>query len=166
MQSHLGHINFIQQGTHPEISYALKVASKYATVFGKRHIEWVKHIVRYLKGAKNMGISLKRVHPSLRRLLQLLTDADHANDPDTRKSISGAIGKMGGSTIFWKSVFQKIVSHSSTESELMSLDTGATIGQYLKWIVWALGDKPELPIPIFIDSNSCLYCDEPYSTGS
>ena len=156
MQSHLGHINFIQQGTHPEISYALKVASKYATVFGNRHIEWVKHIVRYLKGAKNMGISLKRVHPSLRRLLQLLTDADHANDPDTRKSISGAIGKMGGSTIFWKSVFQKIVSHSSTESELMSLDTGATIGQYLKWIVWALGDKPALPIPIFIDSNSCL----------
>ena len=156
MQSYLGHINHIQQGTHPEVSYALKVASKFATVFGHKHINWVKHIVRYLKGAKNMGIMLKRVPAPLRNLLQLLSDADHANDPDTRKSISGAIGKLGGSTIFWKCVFQKIVSHSSTESELMALDTNATVGQYLKWVAWALGTKPDMPIPIFVDCSSCI----------
>jgi hypothetical protein len=156
MQAHLGHINFIQQGTHPEVSYALKLASKFATVFGRRHIEWVKHIVRYLKGAKNMGIMLRRVPEALRRILQILSDADHANDPDTRRSISGMIGKLGGSTIFWKCIFQKIVSHSSTESELMSLDMSATIGQYLKWIIWALGSKPTMPIPIFVDCSSCI----------
>ena len=64
--------------------------------------------------------------------------------------------KLGGNLIIWKAVFQKIVSHSSTESEIMALDLGGTIGQYAKWICVAAGASPIMPIPIFIDSSSTI----------
>ena len=156
MQAHVGHLNYIQQGSHPEISWALKIASKFTTVFGENQIRWVKHIVRYLKGAKLLGITLRRVPETMHWQLQIYTDASHAGDPDTRRSISGCVIKLQGATIFWKASFQKIVSHSSTESELMSLDTGATTGQYMMWIVQAMGATPRMPIEIFVDNTSTI----------
>ena len=116
----------------------------------------MKHIVRYLKGAKLLGITLRRVPETMHWQLQIYTDASHAGDPDTRRSISGCVIKLQGATIFWKASFQKIVSHSSTDSELMSLDTGATTGQYMMWIVQAMGATPRMPIEIFVDNTSTI----------
>ena len=129
MMAYLGHLNCLQQGTRPDITRALKIASKFAKSFGEVHIKWVKHIVRYLAGTKTLGITLKRVAPQLRNLLQTWTDSTHASDPDCRKSISGITIKLAGNLLLWKANFQKIVSHSSTESELMALDGGVTLSQ-------------------------------------
>jgi hypothetical protein len=156
MMSFLGHLNCLQQGTRPDITRALKIASKFGTKFGAVHVEWVKRIVRYLAGNKSIGIVYKRVPASLTNHMQIFTDATHASDPDTRRSISGVSIKLAGSLVLWKANFQKIVSHSSTESEIMCLDTGGTLGQYAKWICNAVGIVPLMPIPIFIDSKSSL----------
>ena len=156
MMSYLGHLNCLQQGTRPEITRALKIASKFSSRFGEVHIQWVKRIVRFLAGTKTSGVTLRRVAPALWDLLQIFTDASHAADPDTRRSISGVVIKLGGNLILWKANFQKIVSHSSTESELMALDTGATLGQYVKWICIAVGIKPRMPIPICVDNSSSI----------
>ena len=112
--------------------------------------------MRYLAGTKTLGITLKRVAPQLRNLLQTWTDSTHASDPDCRKSISGITIKLAGNLLLWKANFQKIVSHSSTESELMALDSGATLSQYTKWVCMAMGIAPILPIPIYIDNSSAL----------
>ena len=64
--------------------------------------------------------------------------------------------KLGGNTIFWKCLFQTIVAHSSTESELMALDKGCTTGQLAKWVCLAVGRMPVLPIPIFVDNQSAV----------
>ena len=156
MMAYIGHLNCLQQGTRPDITRALKIASKFARTFGEQHVKWVKHIVRYLVGTKLLGITLRRVAPEIRDLLQIWTDATHASDPDNRKSISGVTIKLAGNLLFWKANFQKIVSHSSTESELMALDTGATLGQYAKWICIAQGVRPVLPIPIYVDNSSAI----------
>ena len=156
MMAYLGHLNCLQQGTRPEITRPLKIASKFARLFGAIHILWVKRIVRFLAGTKTSGITFRRVAVHLRNLLQTFTDATHASDPDTRRSISGIVIKLGGNTILWKANFQKIVSHSSTESEIMALDNGATLGQYVKWICMAMGINPILPMPIYIDNSSSI----------
>jgi hypothetical protein len=156
MMGYIGHLNCLQQGTRPDITRALKIASKFAKSFGEVHIRWVKHIVRYLAGTRTLGITFKRVAPELRNVLQTWTDATHASDPDCRKSISGITIKLGGNLLLWKANFQKIVSHSSTESELMALDTGATLSQYTKWVCMAMGIAPILPIPIYIDNSSAI----------
>ena len=157
MKKFLGHFNYLQQGTKPDITRALKIASKFGLKFGEVHTLWVKRIARYLAGTKSCGITFRRVAKGLQNLLQIFTDASHASDPDTRRSISGVVIKLGGNTVLWKANFQKIVSHSSTESELMSLDVGATLSQYVKWITWAMGVTPQMPIPICVDNSSTIH---------
>ena len=102
MMAFLGHLNCLQQGTRPDITRALKIASKFGTKFGTVHVEWVKRIVRYLAGNKTIGIVYKRVAATLTQHLQIFSDATHASDPDTRRSISGVTIKLAGNLVLWK----------------------------------------------------------------
>ena len=53
-------------------------------------------------------------------------------------------------------MYLSIVSHSSCESELMSLDKGATISQYLKWLVEAMGAPGQHPVHVFVDNTGTI----------
>ena len=133
MEAFIGHANYLHMCTRPDIGQVLKVLSRFTKQFGKRHVEFAKHLLRYLKGTINEGLTYCSGFPLY---YQIFTDASHAGCVDTRRSIVSIVVKLGGNTVYWKNSFAKIVSHSSTESELMVLDVGATIGQ----LVPALAD--------------------------
>ena len=156
----LGILNALHCCTRPDIGHALRAASKYGYEFNDDIVAYVKRIFRYLRGTKHLGLTYRRVggpsktlEPSL---LQIFTDASHASDPLTYRSTSALVIKLGGNTVFWKVSFQSIVSHSSTESELMALDKGATVGQFIKWICAAVGARVRKPITIFIDNTATI----------
>ena len=150
----LGLLNHLHCSTRPCIGRALRVASRSGYNFSEQHVKYVKHIFRYLKGTKNLCLSFRRQQGPL--ALQIFTDASHAGCLITRRSMSGLVAKLCGNTVFWKVSFQGIVSHSSTESELMALDKGATTGQFLKWICVAIGASVQMPIPIFVDNTATI----------
>eukprot|EP00961_Rhodomonas_salina_P049590 666509-Rhodomonas_salina.1 len=52
-----------------------------------------------------------------RRILRYLADADHAGDPDTRRSVTGYVMMMCRAAISWASNQQAIVALSSLEAE-------------------------------------------------
>lgn len=83
------------------------------------------------------------------------TDADYAGDHGTRRSISGYIIKLYGSTVVWASRRQRAISRSSTEAEFIALSQGA---QHLVWIsklVKQLGY--EVPTtPVHVDNQSAI----------
>ena len=107
------------------------------------------------EGTKYLGLTYRRASPTAPGI-QIFTDASHASDIDTRRSVSGIVVKHAGNTVFWKVCFQSIVSHSSSESELMALDKGATIGQYIKWLTVSMGVKHTPPIKIFVDNAASI----------
>ena len=109
--------------------------------------------MRYLRSTANMPLSMRA---GFKRKLQIFTDASHAGDPDTRRSISGVVIKLAGNTVFWCSLYQKIVSHSSCESELMALDKGATVGQYVTWLLEVMGGPTQSAVTIFVDNKSTI----------
>ena len=127
--------------------------SRYTKHFGHRHVEASEHLLRYLKGTINEGLTYRTGFPLY---YQIFTDASHASCVDTRRSIISIVVKLGGNTVYWKNSFTKIVSHSSTESELMALDVGAIIGQCLRWIVEALGGPIQGQIQIFVDNQGTI----------
>jgi hypothetical protein len=153
MRSCVGHASYLQYTSRPEISRALKLLSSSVTAFGKRHIELAIRVMRWLKGA--MFIPLV-IQSGFARTLQIFTDASHAGCPDTRRSLSGVVVKLGGNTVYWLCVWQRIISHSSCESELMALDRGATIGLLLQRITEFLGGAATKPIDIFVDNQSTI----------
>ena len=153
MYGAIGYLNYIQMGTRLDISCPLKVLSQFAAKFGKPHVALAKNMMRWLRKTINHQITLFGIE---KPQIQLFTDTSHASNPDTRKSITAVIGKLGGNTIFWKCLYQSIVSHSSCESELMALDKGATMGMFLRWLTEALGGTVITPVPIFVDNQGAI----------
>ena len=139
--------------TRPDIGQVLKILSRFTKRFGHRHVEYAKHLLRYLKGTNNLGLTYRTGFPLY---YQVFTDASHASCVDTRRSIVSIVIKLGGNTVYWKNSFTKIVSHSSTESELMALDVGATIGQCLRWLVESIGGPIQGRIQIFVDNQGTI----------
>ena len=139
--------------TRPDITCPVKLLSRYTKKFGKKHVMWAKHLLRYLKGTLNKGLHYQAGFPPF---YQIFTDASHASCVDTRRSITSLVIKYAGNTVFWKNSFTSIVSHSSTESELMALDAGATNGEALRWLVQAMGGAIQGKIQIYVDNNGTI----------
>ena len=153
MYSALGYLNQLQGGTKPEISVPLKRLSRYGAHYGEKHIELAKRMMRWCKRTRNVPLVLKYAkQPEI----QIFTDASHASCPDTRRSITGVVVKISGNTIFWKCLNQSMVSHSSTESELIALDKGATIGIYVRWLVECMTGTKYGTMKVFVDNQSTI----------
>ena len=67
----------------------------------------------------NFGIAFQAKENTC--ILTGYSDTDWANDTKTRRSTSGYIFQINGSTIRWCSTKQSCVSRSTTEAEYMAL---------------------------------------------
>eukprot|EP00961_Rhodomonas_salina_P185279 2501752-Rhodomonas_salina.1 len=72
-----------------------------------------RRILRYLAGTTHHGITYEAQPKSRENLLWGFADADHAGDPDTRKSVTGYVTMMCGAAISWESNRQAVVALSS-----------------------------------------------------
>jgi hypothetical protein len=159
MEGLVGHGSYIHMCTRPDIGHAIRALSRFTKLppgkrrYGHRIVLFAKHLLRYLRGTVDLGLQYASGYPLY---AQIFTDASHANCPDTRRSTISVVVKVGGNTVYWKTYFTKIVSHSSCESELMALDRGATISQMVKWLIEALGGPVQDAIQIFVDNQGTI----------
>jgi hypothetical protein len=75
--------------------------------------------MHYIKGTSNYGIHYSR-NP---KVLEGYSDSNWISDADEIKAMSGYVFTLGGGAVSWKSCKQTIVTMSTTEAELTSLDT-------------------------------------------
>ena len=153
MQAFVGHLQWLYQCTRPDIGQPLKILSRFTTQFGKKHVRFAKHVVRYLKGTMHQSLEYRAGFPLY---YQIFTDASHASCVDTRRSILSVMIKLGGMLVFWKNSFSTIVSHSSCESELFALDIGATTGQCLRYLIEAMDGPVQGTIQVFVDNQGTI----------
>ena len=113
-------------GTQPDICAAVQALSPFAAMFGREHIEGIKHIFRYLAGTMNRGI----VYTAGGGELVGYTDADWANDAMNWKSVSGNVFLLSGGAISWMSKQQTNIADSSTYAEYIAAAEAA------KELVW------------------------------
>jgi hypothetical protein len=149
----LGGMNYLQCGTMPGLTVALKILSKFPRAYGEKHIAFAMYILRYIVGQLGTGLTFRA---GFAPVTQVFTDASHACCPDSLRSLSSVVIKYGGNTVYWKAIWQRIISHSSTESELMALDLGATLGQFIKHLTIGMGGKVTSPIPVFVDNQASI----------
>ena len=77
---------------------------------GMMHWRAVKHLFQYLKGT--IDYKLTYSPSSSDELFTSYTDADHAGCPDTGRSTSGYVIKMGSGAISWSSLLQSSLQPS------------------------------------------------------
>jgi hypothetical protein len=92
MQEFVGHITWLVMCCRPDMAQVLKVLSRFTTKFGKRHVHFAKHLLRYLRGTTHLGLTYRAGFPPY---FQFFTDASHASCVDTRRSIVSLVVKYG-----------------------------------------------------------------------
>ena len=113
------------------------------------HWKALERVLRYLKGTANYGIHYTR-HP---KVLEGYSDSNWISDADEIKATSGYVFTHGGGFVSWKSCKQTILTRSTMEAELTTLDT-ATVK--VDWLRWLLNDLPVVEKPV---SGILMSCD-------
>ena len=83
-------------------------------------------------------------------------NADWAGSATDRKSTSGCLFQLYGSTISWKSRKQQCVSISSTEAEYVSLSEACQEGVWLKLLLKDFNIEQISKFVMYEDNQSCL----------
>ena len=111
------------------IMYALNVLSRYGNNPGPRHIEFAKHLLRYVKMSKSDRLKFKthdgpKDIKTMTEFLQLRfqCDADLAGNLDNLHSQTSYLGYLGPSLICWCSTDQGSISTSTAESEIKAVN--------------------------------------------
>ena len=94
----------------PDVAHAVSVLSRYLAKWTHVHYRAAKHLLRYIKGTSDLCLVMDGEAGS--RILQGYAGADWAGDLDTRRSTTGYIFQVYGSTTCWKSRLQPTVALS------------------------------------------------------
>jgi hypothetical protein len=150
-QSIVGSLTYAMQGTRPDLAYAVSLCSRFLAKPTANHMGIAKHVLRYLKGTTDLGITYRRDNTEN---LFVFTDSNYQDRTlhGDGRSTSGYGVYLAGGLISWSSRRQHCVTTSSTESEY--------IGQAnaVKQIVSAVQFILELRLPI-IHLPIKLYAD-------
>jgi hypothetical protein len=145
---------YIACGTQPDIAYAVNTCAQFMSNPGPAHIHAAKHILRYLKGTSNVGLTYSKHPKELANRLYGYVDADHASDSDDSKSVGGYVLMLGGAAISWSSRKIKVVALSSFNVE--SKWYSASICCCKVTVVSEIGFPQDRPTAVFEDNAACI----------
>ncbi len=155
--SAVGALMYLAVCTRPDIAYTVSNLARYNSNPGWEHWKAVKHLFRYLKGSMDLKLTY-RPDPTASQPFVTYSDADHAGDPDKKRSTGGYLVKMGTGAVDWSSKLQSMVALSSTESEYVE---AVEAGKEILWMRNLLGElgysinsSSNLHLPDTMDSET------------
>jgi hypothetical protein len=94
--------------------------------------------------------------PDQHSALELFSDADWANSPDDRRSVTGYLSMLAGGVVTYNSKKQPTTALSSMEAEYMALSSAVREALWLRSITTELGYTPSLPMHISVDNRGTI----------
>lgn len=153
-QQLVGCLQWIASSTRPDISYAVSQLSRFNSAWTLQHWTAAKHVLRYLKGSSDVGITYTGTdaHPVT------FSDSDFSQCPETRRSVSGQIATLASGAVSWKSQRQKVVALSTTEAEYMAAAECAKLMSWIRSFMFDVMHPITSPSPLFVDNTSAIAC--------
>lgn len=145
----IGSLMYVAVATRPDIAHAVSVLSQFNNQYDQRVWTEAKHVLRYLKETRHLGLRFKPTEDGLSGYV----DADWGNCQIDRKSYTGIAFTLSGAAISWESRKQRTVALSSTEAEYMGLTDAAKEAIYLISFLKELGFEKLGNVTIFNDNQ-------------
>jgi transposase InsO family protein len=149
----VGSLNHLAIFTRPDIAFAASKLAQFNSNPTATHLKAALHVVRYLKGTRNLSIIYKRQEHELTILGH--SDSDWASDSTDRKSFTGYCFMVHGGPATWNSHKQATVAHSTTDAEYMAISDASREAiariQFFQEL-----SIPSTPILILADSETAL----------
>jgi hypothetical protein len=166
----IGELSYAALNTRVDIAFLVAKLSRSLAAPTELHIQAAKHIFRYLAGTADYTLVFDGRLAKGKPMLEAYSDADWANDPIDRRSITGTIVKFLGSPIYWSSKKQGVNTNpdetpdgpalSSTEAEYYAIGAAvADIKWCRQWIREVLGITGTRlgATPVYCDNQSAIY---------
>ncbi|CAH2097011.1 unnamed protein product [Euphydryas editha] len=145
----IGRLMYAAMGTRPDICAVVNILSRYQNSASTLLYKILLNILRYLKGTLDLCLIYYRDSNVDEIIGYVDSDWGGCND---RKSTTGCIFKVFGSSVMWFSKKQATVSLSSTEAEFIALCSATSEACWLKDILFIFGF--DIKIVIFEDNQS------------
>lgn len=147
----IGSLQFIASRTRPDLTAGLNFLSRFTSKPTLELWNACKNMLRYLKATKSAKLTLGRRRETG---LEVYTDASHGPLPD-RKSISGIVVQVYGSSVMWMSRKQKSeVAISSAEAEYYAISVGVSEGIWAQSLMTEFGDDQQFRL--LCDNKSAI----------
>lgn len=145
---------YLMVTSRPDICSAVSYFAGFQCGATEEHWVHLKRVLRYLKGTIDCKLQYRRSDSA--EMVEAYADADWGNDPNDRRSVSGYIVKLFGSTVTWATKKQSSVALSTTEAELMAL---CQVSCEVVWIINVLNSvdlKVSEPVSVYEDNQPCI----------
>ena len=153
----VGSLLYVSTWTRPDISFAVSQVARFQQSPSNHHWQCAKHILRYLKGTRDFGLSYSAGESVDRPLiLRGFVDASWGEDLDTRRSQSGYLFTLGNATISWNSKLQTTVALSSTEAEYLALSSAVKEALSLCNLLRDIWPDAAANVTLFEDNQSTI----------
>ena len=116
----LGSLGWLANSTRPDIAFAASAAGRHTKAPYSRHLKALEHVLNYVIHTSDKGLVYDSSNCRFQMRLSAFSDADFATDEETRLSRTGAILFINNGPVYWTSHLQKVVSISTTASELLA----------------------------------------------
>ena len=155
-RSAVGSLNFLAVLTLADIAFAVSMVSKFLNRYSLAHWNAVKHIIAYINTTRDFGIVYKSGGSNA--ALVGYSDADFANDTETRRSIMGYAYFLSNTSVTWTSSRQRLVTLSTTESEYVAASSAAREAAWLKQLLSDLSHPcvSDLKLTLHVDNQSAI----------
>jgi hypothetical protein len=115
----IGSLMYLASVTRPDISFVMSKLSRFTSNLGDDHWRALERVIHYLVGTMDY-----RIHYSgYSRVLEGYSDANWISNMDELYAPSGYVFTLGGAAVSWRSCKQTILTRSTMEAELATLDT-------------------------------------------
>lgn len=146
----VGCLGYLSQCTRPELAYPCSILGQFLERPGITHWMAAKHVLRYLSGTRDFGLTYSR--PSTIPQILGYSDSDWAACRFSRRSICGYVFIACGGAVSWRAKKQTSVASSSTEAEYRGLlDAG-------KEALWFHRVHKSI-VPSLTATPTTLHCD-------
>ena len=171
-RSIIGMMNYLQQSTRPDISFAVHQCARFCSDPKLSHERAVKRITKYLLGSKERGVTCR---PDRSKGLECYADADFAGgwdrgdseNPENVMSRTGYLLTYAGCPVIWCSKLQTEIALSTMEAEYIALSQAMRsvipliqLMDELKEMIPFYNPTPEVRCKLFEDNRSCIIVAE------
>ena len=162
-QALVGSLLYLSVNTRPDISHACGILSRFMSCPTQSHWDAAKHVLRYLKGTKHLGLRFAPSNPGVYGC-EMYTDADFAADVDKRRSTTGAVMIMQGAAVLWISKLQSVVATSTTEAEFIASAMATKEGLWVRKLLGEMTGKVQ-PLNLSVDNQAAVVLVSEHTAG-
>ena len=148
----VGSIAHLSLSTRPDLTILAHLLSGFLSNPGFAHSQAAKHVLRYLRGTADVGITFMKCDDTG---LNGCTHSDYAICKDDRRSITGFCFHVGSGVILWAVRRQTCVATLTYEAELHALPEAVMEAVHLCGLLDTLAESVATT-SLFTDSHSCL----------